>query len=221
MAIMFGRSAPRRWRRGLIVATISIVFTGAMIVPGFADHVEVNDFAPEQEQALSPELADPQPNDGELSRGLAVSYWKIYVRDIKEIADLVGRRKAKPGSPIANLDYHVGQGDALTSGRSDGVGAEIKGYIKLDKPGTYRFVANSNDGIRIKIDDALLLEDPDVHGDQMTNWADVDVTEPGWYDFYLLYFERKGTSTLQFFWKAPDADDYDIVPESAFGHKKG
>ena len=144
-------------------------------------------------------MADPQPNDGELSRGLAVSYWKIYVRDIKEIADLVGRRKAKPGPPIAKLDYHVGQGDALTSGRSDGVGAEIKGYIKLDKPGTYRFVANSNDGIRIKIDDALLLEDPDVHGDQMTNWADVNITEPGWYDFYLLYFERKGTSTLQFF----------------------
>jgi hypothetical protein len=204
--------------RGLVATAAAIIFTGSMIAPGFAEHVEANDFAPEQEQPLSPQRADPQPKDGELSDGLAASYWKIYVRDIKEIADFVGRRKAKAGPPIAKLDYQVGQGNALTSGLSDGVGAEIKGYIKLDKPGIYRFLANSNDGIRIKLDDALLLEDPDVHGDQMTNWAEVNITEPGWYDFYLLYFERKGTSTLQFFWKAPDADDYDIVPETAFAH---
>ena len=220
MKIMLDMCGLLAWQRWLFIAAFSIVFSWAMTGPGIADHVEINDFAPEQEEPLDPDAADPQPTDGELAAGLAVSYWKIFVRDIKEIADLVGRRKAEPGPPIAILDYHVGQGSALTSGRDDGVGAEIKGYIKFEMPGTYRFVANSNDGIRIEIDDELLLEDPDVHGDQMTNWADVEVSEPGWYDFYLLYFERKGTSTLQFYWKTPGADDYEIVPKSAFAHKK-
>jgi hypothetical protein len=56
---------------------MAIIFTGSMIAPGFAEHVEANDFAPEQEQLLSPSLADPPPRDDDLSSGLAVSYWKI------------------------------------------------------------------------------------------------------------------------------------------------
>ena len=134
MKIMLDMCGLRAWQRWLFIAAFSIVFSWAMTGPGIADHVEINDFAPEQEEPLDPDAADPQPTDGELSAGLAVSYWKIFVRDIKEIADLVGRRKAEPGPPIAKLDYHVGQGNALTSGRDSGVGAEIKGYIKFEMP---------------------------------------------------------------------------------------
>ena len=212
-----------RWFAVVVLSFVLVWFVSVSIgaSPANADHVEPNDFAPEQEQPIDAAPANPQPDAGALAPGLSVSYWQVFVRDIKEIADLVGRRKAKPGPALAKLDYRTGDGLALTSGERDGIGAWIKGYIKLDKPGTYRFVANSNDGIRFTLAEELLFEDPDVHGDQMTNWADVVVAEPGWYDLQVLYFERKGTSTLQFYWKAPGAEDYEIVPESAFAHKKG
>ncbi|MDA0261410.1 MAG: PA14 domain-containing protein [Proteobacteria bacterium] len=207
-------------RRGLVATLALTIFSWSIAEPALADHITPNDFAPEQEQLVNPAPAAPQPEDSELAAGLATQYWKILVRDIKEIADLVGRRKAKAGAPIMNIDFKVGPGNILTSGLSDGVGAEIKGFIRLDKTGTYRFLANSNDGVRITIDGELVLEDPDVHADQMTNWADVNVTEPGWYDFRVLYFERKNTATLQFYWQAPGADDYEIVPASVFAHRK-
>ncbi len=221
MPIMLARCCGGPQRLSLVTAMVALA--AAMVCswadPAFANHVEPNDFAPEQEAPIGAKPADPQPGDGDLSGGLAVRYWDIFARDIKEIADLIGRRKAKPGTPLAKLDYKAVQGNVLTSGRNDGVGAEIEGYIRFDRAGTYRFVANSNDGIRVTVAGELLFEDPDVHADQMTNWAEVNVTQPGWYDLYVLYFERKNRSTLQLFWKVPGADDYTIVPESAFAHK--
>ena len=157
---LFTRTAPL-WP---LAVALLIAFAWSAVTPASADHVEPNDFAPEQEQPIDAKPADPQPSDSELSAGLAVRYWQIYVRDIKEIADLVGRRKAKPGPDLANLDSHVGDGVVLTSKQRDGIGAEISGYIKFDNPGTYRFVANSNDGIRFMLAGELLFEDPDIHG---------------------------------------------------------
>ncbi len=221
MPIMLARFCGGPQRLSLVTARVALaaVIVCSWTDSAFADHVEPNDFAPEQEAPIDAKPADPQPEDGDLSGGLAVRYWDIFVRDIKEISDLVGRRKAKPGTPLAKLDYKAVQGNVLTSRRNDGVGAEIKGYIRFNQAGAYRFVANSNDGIRVTIAGELLFEDPDVHADQMTNWADVNVADPGWYDLYVLYFERKNRSTLQLFWKVPGTDDYAIVPESALAHK--
>lgn len=218
---MLARCCGGPQRLSLVIATFALaaVMVSSWTNPASAEHVEPNDFAPEQEAPIDAKPADPQPGDGDLSGGLAVHYWDIFVRDIKEIADLIGRRKAKPGMPLARLNYKAVQGNVLTSGRNDGVGAEIKGYIRFDQAGSYRFVANSNDGIRVTVAGELLFEDPDIHADQMTNWADVNVTNPGWYDLHVLYFERKNRSTLQLFWKVPGADDYAIVPASAFAHK--
>ena len=53
----------------------------------------------------------------------------------------------------------------------------------------------------------------------MTGPVQATVAEPGWYPLDILYFERKGTSTLQLFWLPPGASgDRVLVPAEAFGH---
>jgi hypothetical protein len=196
---------------------------GALVLAGAAwaqQKVVPNEFGPQQEKPAAPKALAPQPKDSEIAPGLAVSYWKMLVRDVQEVADIVGKRKPDVGQPLPKLDYKMGTGKVLTSNQDDGVAAEIVGLIKLDKPGRYEFVANSNDGVRVEIGGERVLEDPDVHADRFSPAGKVDVAQAGWYALRILYFERKNEATLQLFWKEPGGADYAIVPGSVLARKK-
>ena len=164
--------------------------------------------------------ASPQPAAEAVQPGLAVKYYFHMFRHIDELIDWQDYKDGKPGPVIERLNYAVGQGDVLTSGVDNGVGAEITGLIKLDKPGTYAFALNSNDGIRLWVGGEQIVDDPGVHADQFSPIGEVKVETPGWYPFKLLYFERKNTSTLQLHWRQPGTSvgTMPIVPAEAFGH---
>ena len=158
---------------------------------------------------------DPQPAEDQLQPGLAVSYVEEYVRDV---ADLMGL-DSEPGAPLANLDNMPARNTpVLTSGKSMGVGAFIRGLIKLDTPGTWTFRVNSNDGVQIAIGGQPIFSDPYVHSDTMSPPILVEVTEPGWHQIDVDYFQRKGTAALQLFWTRPDGGAEEIVPPEAFAH---
>jgi len=164
--------------------------------------------------------ASPQPKAKQLKPGLAVYYEFNYVRAIKWMLYYTRDNKGKPGAPLPQLNYNSGIGNVLTSGRADGVMATIEGYIKLAKPGAYIFKANANDGVRVMLGGKRILNDPKWHslGDQMTAPIKVQITKPGWYSLKVLYFERKGTSTLQLYWQPPGAAAAEIVPAGVFAH---
>lgn len=159
--------------------------------------------------------ADPQPAEDQLAPGLAVSYVAEYFNDISEMMGLEGT----PGEPIANLDAQPGRNEpVLTSGKAMGVGAFIRGFIKLDTPGTWTFRVNSNDGIQVSIGGQLVHSDPYKHSDTMSPPILFAVEEPGWYDIAVDYFQRKGTATIQLFWTPPEGGEETIVPAEAFAH---
>ncbi|MHA1537032.1 MAG: PA14 domain-containing protein [Alphaproteobacteria bacterium] len=164
--------------------------------------------------------ASPQPKASQLKPGLAVYYEFNYVRKIKWMLYYTRDNPGKPGPPLPQINYSTGIGNVLTSGRADGVMATIVGYIKLAKPGAYMFKVNANDGVRVFLAGKRILDDPDWHpaGDTMTAPVSVQVAKPGWYKLKVLYFERKGTSTLQLYWQPPGAGGAGIVPAGVFAH---
>lgn len=164
--------------------------------------------------------ASPQPKASQLKPGLAVFYSFNFVRAIKWMLYYTRDKKGEPGAPLPQLNYKTGIGNVLSSDRADGVMATIEGYIKLAKPGPYIFKANLNDGLRVTIGGKRILNDPkwDVLGDRMTPPVTVQIKKPGWYKLKVLYFERKGTSTLQLFWQPPGAGSASIVPAEVFAH---
>lgn len=157
------------------------------------------------------------PTDANSAPGLAVEYLRVKVRHVDEV---VQAGLGSPGEPLPALDYNSGDGEVLTSGRSDEVGAHIRGLINFPQAGTYIMTIQSNDGVRLKLNDRVIIEDPDVHSDQYSEYVDVVIAEPGWYDLYLVYFERKGTSTLELYWQPPGAGNFELVPPEAFRHMK-
>jgi len=157
--------------------------------------------------------------DAELKPGLAVCYMYEFVRHIDQFAEWEKHRKCEPGAPLAILDSRVGIKKVLTSTSDNGVMAKITGFIHLDKAGAYKFAFESNDGVRLKIDGELILEDPGVLSDQYSDVGTMEVANPGWYPLAIDYFERKGTSTLRFFWRPPGVEgDMLLVPAEALAH---
>ena len=173
-------------------------------------------------ESAEPRPLDPQPGSAELEAGLSVDYYSSFFREIEDLEWYMGKHEGKAGAPLPALNYRVAGGKVLTSGQIDGVGAKIEGLIHLAKSGTYAFSVRSNDGFVLDIGGVPLLEDPDVHGDRYSRIAKPTIAQPGWYRLSMLYFERKGTSTLELYWRPPGEEDADmaIVPAAAFAHLK-
>jgi hypothetical protein len=161
--------------------------------------------------------ANPQPAAEATAPGLAVNYVFLKARHVD---DIEAAGPGEPGTPLPQLNYQSGSGTVLTSDRADGVGALIRGFINFPVAGRWLMTAQSNDGVRVRLAGAVVVEDPEVHSDQYAPNAELNITQPGWYEIGITYFERKGTATLQLFWQPPDKNEFEIVPAAAFSHLK-
>ncbi len=167
-------------------------------------------------------LATPQPAAKELSPGLAVTYYFAKFDHTREVLEWAKYKDGVEGEPIAVLDYFVGDGDVLTSGQADFVGADIRGYINMPVAGTYTFAMHSNDGVNLEIGGKRVVYDPIVHSDRFSDLIPVEVSEPGWYPLRLIYFEKQVTSTLELFWLKPgQTGQLEHVPADALAHLPG
>lgn len=156
----------------------------------------------------------------ELKPGLSVLYFNETLDHLIFMTKGENAKKSgSPGPPVTSLDHKfTGGAEVLQSGRGAGVALELSGFIRLEKAGQYVFQSNSNDGFRLYIDSKLLIDDPDVHADHVSDEAPFEVTEPGWYWIGIRYFQKGGSATLQLFWKTPGSGKFEIVPGNVLGH---
>ena len=165
--------------------------------------------------------ATPQPDPDSLLAALAVTYHFHLFNTVSEIAQWARTHESVAGTPLPALDYSVGSGNVLTSGRADGVGATISGLIRFPAAGRYVFAMQSNDGVSLSMGGQRILADPGVHTDRFSELVRVDIAEPGWYPLKLLYFEKRNTSTLQLYWAQEAAgESLRLVPPQAFAHRR-
>jgi len=143
-------------------------------------------------------------NSASIKPGLAVLYFEDFYRHINQMpTGETALKEGKPGKPILYLNHRFGAGPVFGSGQSRGVGVQMTGFIRFPSAGRYLFKAKSNDGIRIFINKKMIIDDPNVHlgGDRFSGETSVEIDKPGWYPVLIQYFQRKGTATLQLFWK--------------------
>jgi len=169
-----------------------------------------------KEEAAGPPMPlSPQPTA--MQPGLAPVYILGEMESIIYVptgakADAAGR----PGKPVANLDV-TSSGELWESGTRRHYGVLFRGMIKLEA-GTYAFQALSNDGVKIMIDRAVVVDDPDVHADRMSPKTSVTFTQAGWYPLQVQYFQKNGSATLRFYWQPPGAPEAVVVPPAALAH---
>lgn len=159
------------------------------------------------------------PDELTLLPGLSVVYFPRIFNLVTEVGEQAKIEPGIPGPPLPMLDYKTGNGEVLTSGVTDAVGARIRGFINFPEVGTYTLAMQSNDGVRLEIGGRLIVSDPTVHADRFSPLVPIAVDRPGWYALSLLYFEKRNTSTLQLFWRPPgQGGGLTFVPQDALAH---
>jgi len=162
---------------------------------------------------------DVLPVDSSMSKGLAIYYRYAFYRHLNQMATgAVMLSEGVPGTPVLQLDHTFTDENIYDSRRPKGVGVFMTGYLKMEKSGNYRFKAMSNDGVQVAVNGEIVVFDPAVHGDRLSDIGVVAITAAGWYPVAVKYFQRKGTARLTLYWQPPGASDFEIVPSEVYGH---
>jgi len=172
-------------------------------------------------QAVTLQLATPQPSKEELSQGLSVNYAIISsnVRTLEQAKALL-KKHGKRGFPLAGLAYEDTEegGNVLTSEISEKVAADISGYIHFASAGNYTLDFLANDGLEIAIGGKEVGFYDGIHSCGYVGEIEVNIPSAGYYPVEATYFQRKGTACLMMEW-GPDSDSLEMVTSDVFFHK--
>lgn len=162
---------------------------------------------------------NPAPAADSLKPGLLPQYFRnLEFNHVDELIRAAQRGPGAPGAPVPNIDAVEASGRMWDSQATQLWGVRFDGLIRLER-GEHYFAVNSNDGVRVFLGGPMLLEDPDVHADRLSNPVQVNVTEPGWYPLVIWYFQKRNTAALQLLWQPPGAANFDPVPADRLAHK--
>lgn len=174
--------------------------------PAIGKHITAKPLAPDNALLLQPGLN-------------AYYFLDFFARDVRKLPGMhLTEKKGYKGKPILLLNHQFGKGQVFGSGTNKGVGIRMIGAIHFESAGEYSFQSLSNDGFQLYIEDTLVINDPKQHSDQLSAIASITIGEAGWYPLRIDYFQRKGTAALKLFWKTPQSEEMNIVPESAYAH---
>ena len=155
----------------------------------------------------------------ELKPGLSVLYLDGGYRFVKQIPKgTKAKKKGRPGEPVMQINHQFGTGEVFDSGRSRKIGVLLDGYIQFDRSGTYALQALSNDGVEVYVDGKLIVSDPNVHSDRLSDVGEYTSEQGGWQPLHIRYFQRKGSAALKLYWRPPGTTEFEIVPVQAYGH---
>ena len=123
-------------------------------------------------------------------------------------------------------DWRGTQGCGLEGG-FPGVGipdqfaAKYTGFVTIPTSGDYDFCLDSDDGSKLWIAGAEIVDDNGVHGLGWPQCGTVEGLKKGQkVTVKVKYFENDGLAGLRFYWKVPGAGgDPVIVPASALSHR--
>ena len=75
----------------------------------------------------------------------------------------------------------------------------------------------------VEIDGQQIHADPNRHSDSTSGPIPIKITEPGWYDMDIAYFQKKGTFRHEMYWSRPSEQggELTLVPAEAFAHIPG
>jgi hypothetical protein len=91
---------------------------------------------------------------------------------------------------------------SIDAPRADEYGYRFATYLKISESGTYGFSLESDDGSRMYVDGALLIDNDGQHG-PATRTGDVSLS-PGYHRVVVDFFEAGGGQTLNVEWSPPN-----------------
>ncbi len=121
-----------------------------------------------------------------------------------------------------NVDKLMSTIDWSTSadfGYDDRFAAQVLGNVNIATAGDYTFRLISDDGSRLKIDDATVINHDGLHAATEKDGT-VNLTT-GYHSLKIDYFERDANQRLTLQWKTPGSSSFVLVPQSVLSTDAG
>ncbi|MEQ1742860.1 MAG: putative baseplate assembly protein [Candidatus Nitrotoga sp.] len=145
------------------------------------------------------DISDP-PTDTATGTGLFGEYF-----DNKNLSS----RKLSRTDTTVNFEWGSGSPDALIG--ADTFSVRWSGWVHAPITGGYTFYTTSDDGVRLWVDNQLLINNWTDHG-ATENSGGITLTAGKKYDIKLEYYENGGAATIKLLW-APPGQAKQIIPQ--------
>ncbi len=113
-----------------------------------------------------------------------------------------------------NISFNWGQKPLSPGLAPDGCSIRWSGKLKISKTGDYQFSALSDDGVRLWVNEQLVIQDWKSHG-PTTNTGNIYL-QKGVYPIRLEYMEDFGNAMVILSWKTPGSSATKIIPQKNF-----
>jgi len=119
---------------------------------------------------------------------------------------------------VTSLDYNWGSGYVLDSGRNERVIVNFYGYITIPDTGSQdiQFYLYADDGVYMKIDNTVVINDWQEQGAGTWNYISTDQTLTGGQTYYIdaWWYENGGDAAFKLYWD--QSGSVALVPSSAY-----
>ncbi len=194
----------------LAAVAFAAAFVAAVASPASAQDATAKNVALKSVDAAAPAGA---------AAGLDASFFYFDFKTMDTMASYVTRAKPSKRIALPQLAASDDTGEIFASGAKQMYGFRAVGWLKFPAAGDWKLAVTSNDGVRIKLADQLVLEDPLPHPDRMSPEAAVKVPAAGFVPIEVLWFQRRGSATIELFWVPPGKAEPELVPPEAYWHK--
>ena len=119
---------------------------------------------------------------------------------------------------VSSLNYNWGSGVVLDSGRNERVIVNFYGYITIPDTGSQdiQFYLYADDGVYMKIDNTVVINDWQEQGPGMWNYVSTDQTLTGGQTYYIdaWWYENGGGAAFKLYWD--QTGSVALVPSTAY-----
>src|SRR6056300_689060 len=119
---------------------------------------------------------------------------------------------------VSSLNYNWGSGVVLDSGRNERVIVHFYGYITIPGTGSQdiQFYLRADDGVYMKLDDTVVINDWQEQADGTWNYVSTDQTLTGGETYYIdmWWYENGGGAVVQLHWD--QTGSVALVPASTY-----
>ncbi|WP_197085479.1 DUF6701 domain-containing protein [Cellvibrio sp. pealriver] len=113
----------------------------------------------------------------------------------------------------APIDFSWGGAAPGASGiNADNFSVRWNGFIRATQTGAYRFQTESDDGVRLYINDTLIIDRWNDHSATTDTSTDINLVAGNTYKIRLEYYENGGDAVIRLRWRLPGSATYVAIP---------
>ncbi|WP_275005556.1 family 16 glycoside hydrolase [Promicromonospora iranensis] len=136
-------------------------------------------------------------------------------RDLSELCTLRSGQTPNVDQLKPTIDYAT----EADFGMGERFIAHALANLSVPSAGNYEFRLTSDDGSRLVIDDAEVIDNDGLHGAESKEGT--VALEAGVHDLRVEYFDNTNDNILKLEWRPPGATDFVVVPESVLSTEAG